>query len=157
DRLPLTPGGKLDRKALEVPDRHFIKSYRAPQTPQEHALCGLFADVLSLDRVGRDDNFFELGGHSLLAARLMSLTETVLNARLTLRDLFLAPTPAGLAARLVTCHQAVAQSEPRESIGGASALTDFCDVYRLGNGVFPVVCIGDTRPIPFMLERLPHK
>src|SRR5262249_7944360 len=97
---PLTPNGKIDRRALPSPYRHREEQYRAPRTPQEAMLCEIFAEVLGLDRVGIDENFFELGGHSLMATQLVSRVRTRLGVELQIRALFESQTVAELGLRL---------------------------------------------------------
>ena len=131
ERLPLTPNGKLDRGALPAPELTPTHARRAPRTPQEEILCGLFAEVLGVERVGIDDNFFELGGHSLLAIRLISRIRASLDVELSIRSLFEAPSVEALAKRLVR---------------GRPALSDFEVLLpiRPAGSKLPLFCIHDA-------------
>ncbi|MEV0558636.1 amino acid adenylation domain-containing protein, partial [Streptomyces sp. NPDC050597] len=98
DRLPLSPNGKLDHKALPAPDLTPTTPFRAPRTPREKALAKLFAEVLGVDRVGVEDGFFALGGHSLLATRLITRARAELGIEIPIRKIFDLPTVSALAA-----------------------------------------------------------
>ncbi|SDE77108.1 amino acid adenylation domain-containing protein [Myxococcus virescens] len=111
--LPLTPSGKVDRKALPAPEAPTVQRglYVAPRTPTEESLAELFAQVLSVGRVGIHDGFFELGGHSLLATQVVVRVRTRFGIELPLRAFFESPTVAGLAAYLDGQKNAPTQSD----------------------------------------------
>ncbi|WP_156769491.1 non-ribosomal peptide synthetase, partial [Nocardia sp. 852002-20019_SCH5090214] len=95
--LPLTVNGKLDTRALPVPE-YAASGYRAPSTPVEEILTTLYAHTLGLDHVGIDDSFFDLGGDSLSAMRLIAAINTTLDTDLSVRTVFDTPTVARLAS-----------------------------------------------------------
>jgi amino acid adenylation domain-containing protein len=100
DAFPLTPNGKVDRKALPAPDgqRMVLSStYVAPGTESERAIAAVWQDVLKLDKVGLNDNFFDLGGHSLLVVQMQSRLRKLLNRNVMLVDLFQHPTIGSFA------------------------------------------------------------
>src|SRR5262249_9674178 len=105
ENWPLTPNGKIDRRALPSPYRQKEEHYRAPRTPQEALLCEISAKVLGLDRVGMAENFLELGGQSLIATRLVSRVWAGLGVELQIRALFEYQTVAELALRLREAEQ----------------------------------------------------
>ena len=103
ERMPLTPNGKVDRKALPPPPQQRQEAgdeFAAPRDELESRLCRLWEDLLNVQPVGVNDNFFELGGHSLLAVRLFSRLEQDFGQRLPLATLFQSPTVSELAAVL---------------------------------------------------------
>jgi len=100
DSLPLNPSGKIDRKALPAPDAPVSDTATAPRTPTEAALAEIWAGVLGMSAVGVEDNFFALGGDSILSIQVISRARAA-GLRLEVRDLFAAPTVAGLAQRVL--------------------------------------------------------
>ncbi|SDU36152.1 non-ribosomal peptide synthase domain TIGR01720/amino acid adenylation domain-containing protein [Pseudomonas synxantha] len=110
DQLPLSPNGKLDRKALPKPDASLLqKTYVAPQSPLEQQIAAIWQDVLKLERVGLNDDFFALGGHSLLATQVISRVRHALNTDVPLRNLFESSTLHTFVASLA---QEPARHEP---------------------------------------------
>ncbi|WP_375770521.1 amino acid adenylation domain-containing protein [Archangium gephyra] len=100
--FPLTPSGKVDKKALPAPDSGALARTpsRPPQSQTEVSLASLWAPLLGLSTVGAQDDFFALGGHSLLATQLASRIRASFGVELPLRALFEAPTLEALAARI---------------------------------------------------------
>ncbi|WP_084655262.1 non-ribosomal peptide synthetase [Nocardia altamirensis] len=97
--LPLNSSGKLDRNALPAPVFK-VREYRAPETPVQETVAGVFAELLEVERIGLDDSFFELGGNSLLAARAAARLSAELREKVPMVWLFTAPTPGELADAL---------------------------------------------------------
>ena len=118
ERLPLTPNGKLDRRALPAPDLT-PATVRAPRTPPEEILCGLFAEVLGLERVGIDDNFFALGGDSIMSIQLVSRARKA-GLVITPRAVFQHQTVAALAA-MAGLVQETAAALPDLAVGALPA------------------------------------
>jgi amino acid adenylation domain-containing protein len=100
EKLPLSPNGKIDRKALPAPDQGRIEGageFVAPRDPLEQMLAQIWSKILGVRRIGIHDNFFELGGHSLLAVRIMAEIERLVKKRLPLATFLQAPTIGDLA------------------------------------------------------------
>ncbi|MGV9700199.1 amino acid adenylation domain-containing protein [Streptomyces sp. NPDC003470] len=121
ERIPLTPNGKTDRRALPAPafDRSGLGAvYTAPRTDAERTVAEVWSEVLGVDRIGVHDDFFALGGHSLLATQVVSRLRRRLGADVPVRTLFSAPTPALLAEAVTELDGTAADripSAPRDS------------------------------------------
>ncbi|MEH2377489.1 MAG: amino acid adenylation domain-containing protein [Nostoc sp.] len=118
EAMPLTPNGKVDRKALPEPDAsrpELEANYVAPRTPIEQEIADIWRQVLNLKRVGIYDNFFELGGYSLLAIQVVSRVRQALQVEILMSNLFQLPTVADLAERVETLRWATQGIQAAES------------------------------------------
>jgi hypothetical protein len=113
DEFPLTPSGKVDRKALPESGPSLPREgepFVAPRTATEEALAGIWSEVLGQEPVGVHDDFFALGGHSLLATQILSRVARDMGVQLALWGLFESPTVADLAKE-IEVHSAVAGAQ----------------------------------------------
>ncbi|KZF04690.1 hypothetical protein A2J03_25885 [Rhodococcus sp. EPR-157] len=137
DTIPLTPVGKIDTRALPAPDfSGRQRRYRAPRTSLESVVVDAFVDVLAIGTIGIDDSFFDLGGNSLVATRVVSRINSSSDSIVALRDLFEAPTPAGLAARIM--------SRGADESDRSAHPFDMIVPLRVGSDASPLFCIHPT-------------
>jgi acyl-coenzyme A synthetase/AMP-(fatty) acid ligase len=123
DRVPLTANGKIDRRALPAPDRtrpEMDHAYEQPRTIVEEQLAEIWSEVLGLDHPGIHDNFFDLGGNSLLGTKMMARVRDRCQVELTLRNVFEAPTIAGLAT-LISARRKTPEAVNSETVGAPLA------------------------------------
>ncbi|WP_338868507.1 amino acid adenylation domain-containing protein [Myxococcus stipitatus] len=128
DAFPLTPNGKVDRRALPVPDvglRAVDDPLVAPRTETEATLLAIWREVLGLESLGVMDDFFAVGGHSLLATRILSRANAVFEVDLPLRALFEYTTVAGLAERIILARlEAVDEAALANALDEVDGLSD---------------------------------
>ncbi|MEH2314169.1 MAG: amino acid adenylation domain-containing protein [Nostoc sp.] len=118
EAMPLTPNGKVDRKALPEPDAsrpELEANYVAPRTPIEQQIADIWMQVLNVKRVGIYDNFFELGGYSLVGIQVVSRIRQALQVEILMSNLFELPTVADLAERVETLRWATQGIQAAES------------------------------------------
>ncbi len=136
---PLTPNGKLDRKALPLPDLSLEGGYVAPRNETESQIAEIWGEVLGLDEVGVESNFFDLGGHSLLATQIVSRIRQHFAIDLPLRSLMEEPTVAGVAQAVLQIQQTLEMLRPNPewrnqfagNEGDASIQTENVEVFEL--------------------------
>jgi len=127
DKMPLTPNGKIDRKALPEPDRSIGTGteYEAPRNETEEKLAEIWREVLGVEKIGICDNFFELGGHSLKAINLIARIHKELNIEIPLREIFKMPAIKGIAEYIKgmeeSIYASIAAIEEREYYPASSA------------------------------------
>jgi len=101
ERMPLSPNGKVDRKALPAPDIgtqvRETTAYVEPRTELEKTIVQCWSELLNVEKIGLNDDFFDLGGHSLLAAQFLSRLRDRTRVEVSLKIFFEAPTVAGVA------------------------------------------------------------
>jgi non-ribosomal peptide synthetase component F len=128
DAMPMTPSGKVDRRALRAlapAPTAAPTGYVSPRTPTQEALAAIMAEVLHVERMGIHDDFFDRGGHSLLAVQVLARVRKAFNVELPLRALFAEPTVAGLAPEIARARASGATpqlSSPTRTFSNREAL-----------------------------------
>jgi acyl carrier protein len=147
DALPRTPNGKIDRLSLPAPEgleRAEADGYLAPRTPVEEILCGVWAKVLGLDRVGVRDDFFALGGHSLRAVQIVARLRDALGVDVPLPAVFQAATVEALATEVERAVRGGgAQTESMEPVDRPAAA-----FARAGGGVVLRAAVAGDALVP---------
>ncbi|MFT5442172.1 MAG: natural product biosynthesis luciferase-like monooxygenase protein [Myxococcota bacterium] len=120
ERFPMTPNGKIDRKAMPAPDQIRARvqaEYKAPGNELEQQITNVWKDVLYLENVGTNDNFFDLGGHSLLVVQAHRKLREACEHKISLTDLYRFPTIAGLANFLTSGGDGAVQAKQSQDRG----------------------------------------
>jgi amino acid adenylation domain-containing protein len=147
EALPLSPNGKLDRKALPVPsEQSEARAVALPITATERAVAEVWQRILGRDHVGRDDDFFALGGHSLLAVSLVAEVRRAFGVELPVTSLLERPTVSALAAGI---DQTLAGAATLVSNGVAAVLS-----FQRGGRAPELFCIGGLGGNPVGIRRL---
>ncbi|MCU0290187.1 MAG: condensation domain-containing protein, partial [Acidobacteria bacterium] len=162
EKIPLTPNGKIDRKALPKPELKAGDGYLAPRDEIEKKLVDLWAEVLDSQAhvsIGIDDNFFQLGGHSLKATILVSRIHKNLNVHVPLAEIFKRPTVRGLAeyikGKVEEKYQAIEPVEKKEYYELSSAQKRLFFLRQLDpEGVAYNIPVIIPLPGDFQLEKL---
>lgn len=159
--FPLTPNGKVDRRALPAPTVE-RPAYVAPETPFETLICDVFAKVLRLERVGQDDSFFALGGDSLLATRAAAALADAAGIAIPVPVIFEMPTPRELAPAILA--RSAGEAERDEIASRLSALSSskralietrlLTAARKRGADRIPRRAPGDPAPLSFAQQRL---
>ena len=123
DALPLSPNGKIDKRALPEPQALEGGAFVAPATPTELALAAIWQQLLGCERVSADANFFHIGGHSLLVTQMIHLAAQRAGLAIGVRQVFANPTIAGLAAAIDAGGESGLPQLQREADGGPAPLS----------------------------------
>jgi acyl carrier protein len=149
EAMPLNSNGKLDRRALPVPDygkQEADENFVAPRTPTEETLADIWRRTLGIKQIGIHDNFFELGGHSLLATQVMSRLRDAFQVELPLQRIFDAPTIAELS--LAVSEQQLERRSDEE------LATMIAEIRRETNSGFEVAVVKGNGTLHHEIEKL---
>ena len=151
EAMPLTPNGKVDRKALPAPDASALvaREYEAPQGQTEELLAGIWQELLGVEKVGRHDSFFDLGGHSLLITQVVSQVNEKLGVDVPVRMLFEHSTLKDLADVIDARNTEGGQDGPADHV----ALVNLDDevvldsTIHVSEALAPAVSLNDARSV----------